>query len=140
MADNVSIRRATYDDLPRMLDLDPVKERADDLERAVAEGRSRVAVVSGRIVGFSVAGTFFGHDFLDLLLVDPSHRRNGIGTALVHDWEDAARTPKLFTSTNESNEPMRRLCEAVGFVHSGMIQHLDENDPEIVYFKSAPER
>lgn len=140
MADNVSIRRATFDHLPRLIDLDPVKERADDLERAVAEGRCRVAVVSGHLIGFSVAGTFFGHDFLELLLVDPSHRRNGIGTALVHDWEDAARTPKLFTSTNESNEPMRRLCEAMGFARSGLIQNLDEDDPEIVYFKPAPER
>ena len=140
MTDDVSIRRATSEDLPRMLDLDPVKQRADDLERAVAGRNARVALVSGRIVGFSVAGIFFGHDFLELLLVDPPYRRHGVGTALVLDWEYAARAPKLFTSTNESNESMQRLCEAMGFVRSGVIQNLDEGDPEIVYFKPAPER
>jgi GNAT superfamily N-acetyltransferase len=140
MADPASIRSATVGDLPRVLDLDHVKERADDLERAVIEGRCSVAVESGSIVGLSVAGTFFGFDFLDLLLVDPSHRRRGIGMALVHAWEEGARTPKLFTSTNQSNLPMQRLCERLGYVRSGVIEHLDEEDPEIVYFKPAPDR
>ena len=47
---------------------------------------------------------------------------------------------KLFTSTNESNTPMQRLCEQLGFVRSGRIENLDEGDPEIVYFKRLPER
>ena len=135
-----SIRTATPADLPRLVELDPVRERADDLERAVIEGRCRVAVVSGSIVGHCVAGTFFGYDFLKLLLVDPSRRRLGIGTALVQAWEAGARTPKLFTSTNESNLPMQRLCEGLGYVRSGVIEHLDEGDPELVYFKAAPDR
>jgi hypothetical protein len=42
---------------------------------------------------------------------------------------------KLFTSTNASNERMQRLCERLGYVRSGPIEHLDEDDPELVYFK-----
>jgi hypothetical protein len=42
---------------------------------------------------------------------------------------------KLFTSTNLSHERMQRLCERLGSVRSGIIEHLDEDDPELVYFK-----
>jgi hypothetical protein len=42
---------------------------------------------------------------------------------------------KLFTSTNESNMPMQRLCEKLGFVRSGWIDNLDDGDPEIIFFK-----
>lgn len=30
---------------------------------------------------------------------------------------------------------MQRLCEKLGFVRSGYIENLDEDDPEIVYCK-----
>jgi len=80
---------------------------------------------------------FFGYDFLQLLRVAPNYRRRGIGTALVKAWEESSHTPKLFTSTNESNVAMQRLCEQLGYVRSGVIGHLDEGDPEVVYFKPA---
>lgn len=46
-----------------------------------------------------------------------------------------ADTAKLFTSTNESNVAMQRLCDRLGYVRSGFIENLDERDPEVVYFK-----
>ena len=49
--------------------------------------------------------------------------------------ESACPGEKLFTSTNESNAPMQRLCEKLEYVRSGRIENLDEGDPEIVYFK-----
>jgi hypothetical protein len=42
---------------------------------------------------------------------------------------------KLFTSTNVYNERMQRLCERLGYVRSGIIENLDEDDPELFYFK-----
>lgn len=42
--------------------------------------------------------------------------------------------PKLFTSTNRSNLPMRALLLKAGFIESGYIENLDENDPELVFF------
>ena len=45
------------------------------------------------------------------------------------------RTPKLFTSTNQSNIPMQRLLATLEFARSGFIENLDEGDPEVVYFK-----
>ena len=43
---------------------------------------------------------------------------------------------KLFTSTNQSNAAMHAFCAAAGFVRSGVIENLDDGDPEIVYFKA----
>ncbi|MFJ4389225.1 hypothetical protein [Pseudomonas soli] len=36
-------------------------------------------------------------------------------------------------STNRSNEPMRRLLERQRFVASGVVENLDEGDPEQIY-------
>lgn len=33
---------------------------------------------------------------------------------------------------------MRRLLERQGFVESGVIEHLDDGDPELVYFCQCP--
>nr|WP_252091205.1 hypothetical protein [Pseudomonas sp. MWU13-3659] len=58
----------------------------------------------------------------------------GWGLALVAHIQAECREKKLFTSTNRSNAPMRRLLERQGFVESGVVEHLDEGDPEQVYF------
>jgi RimJ/RimL family protein N-acetyltransferase len=47
------------------------------------------------------------------------------------------QTPKLFSSTNQSNRPMQALFAKVGFEQSGRIDNLDPNDPEIVYYKAV---
>jgi ribosomal protein S18 acetylase RimI-like enzyme len=49
--------------------------------------------------------------------------------------EKMCKTPKLFTSTNESNIIAQKTYEANGFVRTGYIENLDEGDPEIIYFK-----
>ena len=78
---------------------------------------------------------FFEHDFLELLFVRPANRRQGVATALVQAVEAGAATPKLFTSTNQSNVPMQRLCERLGFEQVGVVEGLDEGDPELFYLK-----
>jgi len=50
--------------------------------------------------------------------------------------ESLCRTKKLFTSTNLSNLPMHALLEKVGYKLSGVIDNLDPDDPEVVYFRS----
>ena len=88
--------------------------------------------------GFCVAGNFFGYDFLELLVVAPEHRRRGVATQLVRAWEGTAGTEKLFTSTNRSNEPMQALCRSLGYQPSGHIEHLDEGDAELFFFRANP--
>ena len=70
-----------------------------------------------------------------MLYVHSQYRRQGIGLALVQWLESICKTNKLFTSTNESNHPMHSLLARLRFVPSGIINNLDEGDPEIVYVK-----
>jgi GNAT superfamily N-acetyltransferase len=70
-----------------------------------------------------------------LLVVHPKRRRSGVASALIRAIEARSPTSKLFTSTNESNTVMQAVCEALGFVRSGIVENLDEGDPEIIYFK-----
>ncbi|HTR62008.1 MAG TPA: GNAT family N-acetyltransferase [Candidatus Binataceae bacterium] len=103
---------------------------------AVAASRCAVARVDGIVRGYVLTQPdFFGHGFVQLLVVHPDYRRRGLATTLMRAAELDAPTDKLFTSTNHSNVAAQRLLERLGFVRSGMIDNLDEGDPEIVYFK-----
>jgi GNAT superfamily N-acetyltransferase len=64
---------------PDTLEYDPTPLR---------EGRARVAVGDGRIVGFA---TTAGDDQLEALFVEPSSMRTGVGGALIHDLVEKAR-------------------------------------------------
>ena len=70
-----------------------------------------------------------------MLYVHSDHRRRGVATAPIRHMESKCRTPKLFTSTNESNLSMQSLLGKLGYESSGVIHNLDEGDPELIYFK-----
>jgi GNAT superfamily N-acetyltransferase len=82
-------------------------------EANVIEGRTRVAVVEGRIVGFA---TLVG-DELEDLFTDPDWMRRGIATALVRD---AASNVHRIEVT--ANMHAQAFYEAAGFVHDGLTQ------------------
>jgi GNAT superfamily N-acetyltransferase len=95
-----------------------------------------VAQENGVPVGYAIFDrSFFGYPFIRLLMVHPEHRRQGIGVNLIRTIESLCPTNKLFTSTNQSNVIMQQLCEKLGFMRSGMVENLDDSDPEIIYFK-----
>jgi GNAT superfamily N-acetyltransferase len=77
---------------------------------------------------------FFERDFVELLLVTEQRRRLGIGRKLLDAAVGARGTDVIFTSTNESNWPMRALLEEGGWSLSGRLDGLDDGDPELVYF------
>ena len=122
-------------DAAGVLGLPHMEGRASEVLRAVLEGQCLVAEKGDEIAGLCVNGKLFAFAFLELLLVAPDHRRRGVGTLLFRAWEESASTKKLFTSTNESNIAMQRLCEGLGYVRSGLIENLDEGDPEVYYCK-----
>lgn len=118
-----------------------VLARAGDVERIAA---IREAATSGRclvaeadqVIGYAVVSPrhFFARDFLELLVVDEDHRRRGAGRALLRAAVARAGTPRVFSSTNESNTAMRSLFAAEGWTLSGRLDGLDDGDPELVYF------
>jgi RimJ/RimL family protein N-acetyltransferase len=99
-------------------------------------GFSWAAVADEKAIGLAVVTRhFFGFPFVDLLLVADGQRRSGAGAALIARCESDHDADRIFTSTNESNAPMRRLLEKAGWLASGQIDNLDPGDPELVFVK-----
>ncbi len=138
----ITIAPATVDDLGDVRAVNDVSSSVRDdarlayLARAVGRGECLVARDGTEAVGFAVWDrAFFGHPFVALLEIRPDARRRGVASALVRRVEAVCGGDRLFTSTNASNTAMQRLCDALGFVRSGIIDNLDEGDPELVYCK-----
>lgn len=134
------IRQASPEDVQAVLECDAHTQssasRADLVAAWVAKGQCRIAVEDGQVLGFVVlTHEFFGNGFVSLVVVSPAHQRKGVGLRLLAAAEATCKTPKLFTSTNRSNIASRKLLSKAGFLPSGLIENLDENDPELVYFK-----
>jgi ribosomal protein S18 acetylase RimI-like enzyme len=135
------IRQATTDDLDGILRVDGQaaagdRERIEFLARSLDLGVCRVYLHHGVVAGYVVVSPahFFGRDFIELLSVDPAHRRLGIGRMLMRDALDGVGSSRVFTSTNTSNHPMRSLLDAEGWSFSGELEGLDEGDPELVFY------
>jgi GNAT superfamily N-acetyltransferase len=95
-----------------------------------------VALVDGQVAGYAeMAPTFFNCEFISLLSVHPAHRRRGVATALMKAVEARCQGKKLFTSTNLSNQPMQALLGKIGYRRCGMVEDLDEADPELIFVK-----
>jgi GNAT superfamily N-acetyltransferase len=86
----------------------------------LAEGRTRVAVIDGRIVGFT---TVSGNEELELeaLFVEPASMRTGIGRKLVHDVAERARAEGITRINVIANPHALEFYAAVGFVAAGRI-------------------
>jgi GNAT superfamily N-acetyltransferase len=135
-----TIRPASEDDASAIFALDQIAQedsgRREYVRRVIASGACHVGLEDDNVAGYVVFDyTFFGQGFVELLYVARDERRHGVGKALMQYVETLCRTPKLFTSTNLSNQPMQALLARLGYRLSGVIHDLDEGDPELVYVK-----
>lgn len=135
----MQVRQGTPSDLESIVAFDRIArsdaKRVAFIERALQSGTCIVADEVHCVVGYAVLEyTFFDQGFASMLYVAEAARRCGIGRALMREIEARCSTRKLFTSTNESNAPMRALLDSLGYVPSGAIYNLDPGDPELVYF------
>ncbi|GLK96974.1 GNAT family N-acetyltransferase [Achromobacter insolitus] len=142
MLSETNVRPASCKDIDLIIALDPIAKREQGrrtfITNAVAARQCWVAVEAedaSALIGYGVLNrSFFENDFIPLIVVKVSARRRGVATAILRALEAQSRG-KLFTSTNTSNMAMRRLLKRVGFVESGQIENLDDNDPELVFVK-----
>jgi len=135
------LRAAQAEDVSAIVAVDPHNlGRFGEIQALVGEQASLVAVEHGQIVGFLglKPGHFYQRDFIDLLFVATHRRRQGVGRTLMRAALQNASTSRVFTSTNESNTPMRQLLRSEGWSPSGVLAGLDEGDPEHVFFHDAP--
>lgn len=110
-------------------------ERRTALAEAMRQSRMSVALLDDTPVGYAVqAPWFFGVPFLEMLYVDARYRRRGLGDRLVADFEERFG-PRLFTSTNRSNQAMQSLLERRAWKRCGTLDGLDEGDPEVFFNK-----
>ncbi|MGR4042120.1 N-acetyltransferase family protein [Pseudomonas sp. 910_21] len=136
------IREARPDDVPAMLGFDAYAQshasRGQALGEAVGRGQLWVEVVCDRIAGYVLLNhDFFDQGFVSLVVVAPGQQRQGVAQRLLVAAEKACRTSKLFTSTNRSNRAAQGLLAKAGFRPSGVVENLDENDPELIFFKAV---
>lgn len=137
------MRRATRADLEAVISLDSISpvghSRAELLTTRVGSGEVLIFERDARLLGFAVvrARSFFGFDFVELLSVAPNDRRSGVGSFLLGEAVGQSSTDRVFTSTNQSNTPMIGLLEGATWQFSGQLECIDEEDPELVYYKDV---
>lgn len=115
--------------------------RLEFIRRSIANRNCYVVSVEGKTIGYAVLEySFYENGFISMLYVQQEYRRRGVGEELTQHLEVVCRTEKLFTSTNESNTAMQSLLAKLGYVLSGVIDNLDEGDPELIYFKCPKQK
>jgi ribosomal protein S18 acetylase RimI-like enzyme len=145
MRSGVQVRLAATRDRRAIADCDPRVasdlQRRERIDAAIAARHCWVGEHNKAIAGYGVLSTsFFGRDFIELVHVAENMRRLGVGDALLETIERARHADRLFTSTNESNAPMRALLEKRSYEPSGEIQNLDADDAELIFVKFMPRR
>lgn len=135
--DGLVIRSATRADLDALRDVFRRASLSNDGDRpfllaneefldfageGLADGRTRVADVEGRVVGFATTSDAPGALELDDLFVDPDSMRRGVARALVADIVELARRRSIPLITVTANEHALAFYEQVGFVVVGMAQ------------------
>jgi GNAT superfamily N-acetyltransferase len=141
-----SIRSLGREDLGLLPRIDPRLEADAPLRgrlaNLVGDGLSWVAEAEGAPLGFAIVTRhFFNYPFVDLIHVHAARRREGVARALMEHCEAAHASDRIFTSTNESNDPMRTLLARIGWRACGHVDALDEGDPELFFVKfRAPEQ
>ncbi|PFH88601.1 GNAT family N-acetyltransferase [Bacillus sp. AFS088145] len=135
----MAIRNAVKNDCESIVILDSQiiesRIREHQIKRSIEENRCIVCEMNNRIVGFMIYHKFFfGHLFIELIIVPPETRRLGIAKNLIK-YVEVFSEKKLFSSTNKSNSSMQKVFQSLGYIESGFIDNLDKGDPEIIYVK-----
>ena len=100
-----------------------------------------VAEAEQDIVGFLAYRTdWFQCTLVSLVVVREDFRRRGIAREFFKAVEAVSPTPRLFSSTEETNAVSIRMHAALGFAPSGHIDNLPQGPRELVFYKRIPPR
>ena len=112
-------------------------ERAGPFVRSHVERHHLlVAEEAGAVVGCLAYRTdWFQCTFVALVSVTERSRRRGVARALYRCVEDFSPSPRLYSSTEETNASSIRMHAALGFSPSGYIDNLPQGYRELLFYK-----
>ena len=118
----IEIRPLTYADLPRVV---AVERRAFPtpwslsmfvLELSKAGGICRAALIDGKLAGYMICARYDEAFHLMNIAVDPDHRREGLGRAMIDAMiERTGADANITLEVRVSNAPAIALYESYGF-------------------------
>lgn len=113
------------------------ERRAGTLIRAgIERGELIVAENHGEVVGLLAYRTdWFQCTFVTLVVVAEEERRRGVARALFEALERRSPSPRLFSSTEETNAVSIRMHSALGFIPSGHVDNLPQGYRELLFYK-----
>jgi GNAT superfamily N-acetyltransferase len=95
-----------------------------------------VADTADEVVGVLAYRTdWFQCTMVSLVAVRQDRRRRGVARALFQAVEQMSPSPRLFSSTEETNAPSIRMHTALGFTPSGHIDNLPQGYRELLFYK-----
>ena len=135
------ISTAVINDLSEILEIETSiighKNREQMIREFVESDKCIISKNNGKTVGYLIfSHNFFDNNFIELLMINPKFQNKGIASSLIRHYEKIIGNGKIFTSTNSSNQKMINLLKKLNFVGSGIIYNLDDDDPELVFFKN----
>jgi len=100
-----------------------------------------VAEAAGEIVGLlAFRVDWFQCTFVSLVVVRDDFRRRGIAREFYKSMEAISPTPRLYSSTEETNAVSIQMHRALGFQPSGHIDNLPQGVRELIFYKRVPPR
>jgi GNAT superfamily N-acetyltransferase len=114
-------------------------ERAGPFLRSYVERHHLlVAEEAGVPIGvIAFRSDWFQCTFVSLISVREDYRRKGVARELFRAVESMSPSPRLFSSTEETNGAAIRMHTALGFVPSGHIDNLPQGYRELLFYKSC---
>jgi GNAT superfamily N-acetyltransferase len=95
-----------------------------------------VAELDGQVVGMLAYRTdWFQCTFVTLVSVREDYRKRGVARALYRAVEGMSPSPRLFSSTEETNAVSIQMHTALGFQSSGHIDNLPQGYRELLFYK-----
>lgn len=144
--ENISIRRATIEDVHIAVAMDYALNKEEHIEigreekitTAIQQNKCFIIVLNTHAVGFVIFDyRFFNQGWIELIIIDEKFRNRGIAGQVFKLLCKLSKTNKVFSSTNKSNAQMQKALLKAGFTFAGEIEGLDDGDPEWFYYKKS---
>jgi ribosomal protein S18 acetylase RimI-like enzyme len=132
------VRTAVIVDFEQLRLLNPAIDQAgkECIEKAICAGECLVVEQDGVAAAYGCMGyRFFERGFVWVIYVPAHLRRRGLASQLFDRFEEQCNSARIFISTNLSNLPMQALLRSRKYILSGIVQDLDDGDPELFYSK-----